>query len=104
MNHSGGKSFIIECPCCGERLEIDRESGKVIKRWPKPEIAEGSDIFAEGMKKLEEEKARLDSYFDGAGEMLKNKEKELDSLFEKEKKRIEESGDFSRPDSPFDLD
>ena len=50
--------------------------------------AENKRIQDRQMKKLEEEKARLDSYFDGAGEMLKNKEKELDSLFEKEKKRL----------------
>ena len=56
------------------------------------------------MKKMAEEKARLDSYFASADSNLKDREKELADLFEKEKKKIAESGDVSRPENPFDLD
>ena len=98
------KTFIIECPCCGERLEIDRHSGKITKRWPKPEISAGEDIMQAALRKMEEEKARLDSYFASAGSNMKDREKELADLFEKEKKKIAESGDISRPENPFDLD
>lgn len=104
MSVNSGSTFMIECPCCGERLEIERSSGKIIKRWPKPEISDEEDFLQSGLKKLEDEKARLSSYFDDAGDILKEREKNLASAFEKEKKNVEESEDFSRPENPFDLD
>lgn len=98
------ETFIVECPCCGERLEIERRTGKVVKRWPKPEAGADDDIMQAALKKMEDDKARLDSYFASAGTEMKAREKELEELFEKGKKKIEESGDVSKPDMPFDLD
>ncbi|MBP5286506.1 MAG: hypothetical protein J6Z08_01245 [Elusimicrobiales bacterium] len=98
------ETFIIECPCCGERLEIERRTGRIVKRWPKPDTAADGDIMQAALKKMEDDKARLDSYFATAGTEMETRERKLSELFEKEKKKIEESGDFSKPETPFDLD
>ena len=97
-------SFIVECPCCGERLELDRKTCKILRRWPRPEIKEGEDAFQSELKRMEEEKARLESVFDEAGKNLKAREDRLAAAFEQQKKKIIETGDLSRPESPFDLD
>ncbi|MDD2805499.1 MAG: hypothetical protein PHV33_08090 [Elusimicrobiales bacterium] len=97
-------TFLIDCPCCKARIEVDRKTGKVLKHWDKPQVKPGGDLMQEAMKKMQEDKARLDSYFSNAGKSMEEKKKELEEKFQKEKKRIEESGDTSRPDSPFDLD
>lgn len=97
-------TFLIDCPCCKARIEVDRKTGKVLRHWDKPQVREGGDPMAEAMKKMQEDKNRLDSYFNNAGKSMEEKKKELEEKFQKEKKRIEESGDTSRPENPFDLD
>lgn len=97
-------TFLIDCPCCKARIEVDRKTGKVLRHWDKPQVKAGGDPMQEALKKMQEEKVRLDSYFNNAGKSLEDKKKELEQKFEEEKKRIEDSGDKSRPESPFDLD
>jgi hypothetical protein len=97
-------TFLIDCPCCKVRIEVDRRSGKVLKHYEKPVVKPGGDPMQEAMKKLKEDKSRLDSYFTNAGKSLEDKKKELDEKFEQEKKRVKDSGDTSRPLNPFDLD
>lgn len=97
-------TFLIDCPCCKARIEVDRKTGKVVKHWEKPEVKPGGDLMAEAMKKMQADKGRLDAYFSNAGRSMEEKKKELEDRFEKEKKRIEESGDKSKPINPMDLD
>jgi len=98
-------TFLIDCPCCKARIEVDRKTGKVLKHWDKPQPKQaGGDLMQEAMKKMQADKSRLDDYFSNAGKSLEEKKKELEAKFEAEKKRIEESGDTSRPENPWDLD
>ncbi|MBI4351057.1 MAG: hypothetical protein HY550_06425 [Elusimicrobia bacterium] len=97
-------TFLIDCPCCKARVEVDKKTGKVLRHWEKPVVKEGGDPMREAFKKMKEDKSRLDSYFSNAGRSLEDKKKELDEKFEKEKKRIKDSGDNSRPETPWDLD
>lgn len=100
----GDGTFLVECPCCKARIEVDRRTGKVLKHWDKPQVKEGGDLMNEALKKMKEDKNRLDDYFNNAGKSLEDKKKELEEKFAKEKKRIEDSGDKSRPINPMDLD
>ncbi|MDO8806271.1 MAG: hypothetical protein Q7R35_17785 [Elusimicrobiota bacterium] len=97
-------TFIVDCPCCKIRIEVDKKTGKVLRHWEKPEAKEGVDPMQEAFKKMKDDKSRLDSYFSNAGKSMEDKKKELDEKFEKEKKRIKDSGDTSRPETPWDLD
>jgi len=97
-------TYLIDCPCCKARIEVDKKTGKVLRQWVKPEVKEGGDPMQEAFKKMKEDKSRLDSYFTNAGKSLDDKKKELDEKFEKEKKRVKDSGDTSRPETPWDLD
>lgn len=97
-------TFLVECPCCKARIEVDRKTGKVLKHWDKPQVKEGGDLMQDALKKMQEDKNRLDSYFSNAGKSMEEKKRELEKKFEEEKKRIEESGDTSKPINPMDLD
>lgn len=98
------ETIYVECPCCGERIEIDKKSGKIIKHFTKPEVKDGVDPMQAALEKIKQDKNRLNDYFLSAGQTLKDKEKKLAEQFENEKKRIQESGDNSRPVNPMDLD
>ncbi|HBE89096.1 MAG TPA: hypothetical protein DDW67_08165 [Elusimicrobia bacterium] len=97
-------SFLVDCPCCKARIEVDRKTGKVLRHWDKPKVKEGTDPMAEAMKKIQEDKARLEGYFSGARDEMDKKKKDLLDKFEQEKKRIEESGEDIKPINPMDLD
>ena len=58
----------------------------------------------EAFKKMQADKSRLDDYFTNAGKSMEDKKKELEEKFKQEKKRIEDSGDTSKPINPMDLD
>ena len=98
------ETFFVDCPVCGARVEVEKKTGKVLKHWEKLEKKEGEDIMASALKKMQEDKTRLDKYFSGAKDSLDERKKQLLDQFEKEKKRIHDSGDTSRPINPMDLD
>lgn len=100
----GEGTFLVDCPCCKARIEVDRQNGKVLRHWEKPEVKEGTDPMQEAFKKMKADKSRLDDYFNNAGKSMEEKKKELEEKFKQEKKRIEDSGDTSKPINPMDLD
>jgi len=97
-------TFLIDCPICKGRIEVDKKTGRVLRHWEKPGTKADGDPMKDAFKKMKEDKSRLDSYFTNAGKSLEDKKKELEEKFEKEKKRIKDSGDTSRPINPMDLD
>ena len=98
------ETLYVDCPHCGARLEVERKTGKLVKSWEKTEKKEGVDQVAESLKKIQENKTKLDKYFSGAPESLAEHKRGLLDAFEKEKKRIRDTGDTSRPINPLDLD
>jgi uncharacterized protein YecE (DUF72 family) len=98
------ETIFVDCPGCGCRMEVERATGKVIKHWAKMEKKEGVDPFAESLKKMKEEKDRLDKYFSQAPSSLQKHKQELLDQFEQEKKKVNEGGPVERPINPLDLD
>ena len=98
------ESWLIDCPMCKARIEVSKKTGKVLRHWEKPQVKEGADPMQEALKKIKSDKSRLDDYFSNAKDSMDAKKKELLENFEKEKKRIKDSGDTSKPLNPMDLD
>lgn len=98
------ETFLIDCPICKARIEVEKKTGKALRHWEKPIVKEGADQMREALKKIKDDKSRLDDYFSKAQGDMERKKKELLDKFEKEKKRIKDSGDTSRPINPMDLD
>ncbi|MCK4935328.1 MAG: hypothetical protein KAR84_00630 [Elusimicrobiales bacterium] len=98
------ETFLIDCPLCEARIEVERKTGKVVKHWAKPKLKKGEDPFKKALEGIKANENKLDDYFSGAQNSMEDKKKELLDKFEKEKKRIKDSGDTSKPINPMDLD
>ncbi|MBI4051696.1 MAG: hypothetical protein HY400_04245 [Elusimicrobia bacterium] len=97
---------IVECPFCHGSVEIDRESGKVLQKWPPSSlgVAPGGDKLKAAMQKLQKDKESREKYFSTAKESEEERKRKLREQFEKEKERIRKEGDITPPERPFDLD
>jgi len=98
------ESFLIDCPMCKARIEVESKTGKVLRHWEKPVVKEGGDQMKDALKKIKQDQSRLEDYFSKAQGDMEKKKKELLDTFEKEAKRIKDSGDTSKPINPLDLD
>jgi len=99
------ETIFVDCPHCGIKMEVEKATGKVIKTWDKVEKKAGGDPMADALKKIREDKAKLDSYFKAAPDSLKQHQKELESKFKEETDKIKkEGGKVEKPINPFDLD
>lgn len=94
-------TFIVECPDCGLRIEVDKKTGKIVNKYPKPQLR-SSDPFLDMLKKTNDKKRELDEYFSKAPEELKKRKEELDKKFEENKNKAKD--DPNPPINPMDLD
>jgi len=98
------ESFLIDCPLCKARIEVEKKTGKVLRHWEKPVVKEGGDPMKAALDKMKQDKSKLEDYFSRAQGDMERKKKDLLDAFEKEAKRIKDSGDNSKPINPLDLD
>lgn len=94
-------TFIIECPECGLRIEVDRKTGKIVNKYSKPQIS-SSDPFTDMLRKTKEKEKELNEYFLKAPDELKKRKEELEKKFEENKTKAK--NDPTPPLNPMDLD
>ena len=94
-------TMFVDCPCCGARVEVDRESGRVLQHWAKHERPKG-DPLKHAVDKLKADQARLENWFVTAQDQLEAQKKRALERFEAERQRIAREGDTSRPPNPLD--
>ena len=98
-------TIYVDCPCCGARLEVEREGGKVVQKWDKPQKAPaGGDPIKAALEKMEADKKKRATFFSGAKDSLEEEKRRTREKFEKEKERIKREKDTTRPPNIFDLD
>jgi hypothetical protein len=97
------KTIYVSCSFCAGMMEVDVETGDVVKKWSAKERAE--DNTMEGaLKKLEEAKKRRASLFENTKEELEGQKKKIEDAFRKEVDRVKKEGIKDAPPNPFDLD
>jgi len=102
MEKHGDARLELTCPCCGARLSIDRELGKVIAHESPPWVVHAPD-FDRASQLLEKQKARREALFTQSAEDEKVKSKVLERKFEEALKKTKDEP-ITRPDRDFDLD
>lgn len=95
-------TYLIECPDCGLRIEIEKKTGKIVNTFKKPAFSDKSDPFKEILKENEKKKKELENYFGNIKEGMEKRKKELEKTFEENKKKAKD--DPSKPINPMDLD
>ncbi len=96
------KSFEVVCPCCGAKLKLDRELGKVIAHERPAKPAPGADLDR-AAQLLEKEKVRREALFQQSTEEAKVKSKLLERKFEESLKKAKDEP-VTPPTRDIDLD
>jgi hypothetical protein len=94
----------VKCPKCRETMEVDAETGAVLRHREEVKAKPGEDFLGARLRELEQEKARRAAIVAQGHEREKTKQGEFDRLF---KKVQEESGSGTpnpRPVRDIDLD
>ncbi len=99
--HDSTKLEVI-CPCCGARLSVDRELGRVISHQAPPKPSKAPD-FDQATQLLEKEKARRESLFNQSAEDEKVKSKVLERKFQEALEKTKDEP-ITRPVRDIDLD
>lgn len=86
------------CPHCGNPIQIDVESGKIQKK-----VQSKGGTFAEGLKKIADDKSKRKDQFENMQKNLSKKKKESDDIFKKGLDDIKEKGLGDKPIRDIDL-
>jgi len=100
MSRQGKSTLEVACPCCGARLTVDAELGKVLHHTPPPKHAKAPDID-HAAQLLEKEKARREALFAQSSEDEKHKSELLERKFEE---ALKQSKDEPAAPPPRDID
>ena len=102
MSRRDNATLELTCPCCGARLKVDAELGKVIYHTPPPKHTKPPDID-HATQLLEKEKARREALFKQSSEDEKLKSQLLERKFEEALKKSKDEP-LTPPTRDIDLD
>ena len=80
MSKQRGKTWEVVCPCCGARLEVDTELGKILFHEPPPKTSKAPDLNL-ASELLKKEAERRESLFKQSAEEEKIKSELLERRF-----------------------
>ena len=80
MSKQGQRKAEVVCPCCGARLEVDTELGKVLFHEPPPKSAKAPDLD-HASQLLQKEAERRESLFKQSADEQKIKSELLERRF-----------------------
>lgn len=93
------KQIEVTCPCCDTRLTVDVLTSTVLKHAPPEQLDEtGKPVLDEGRwdsatARVRDRKSTSLDKFDAALGKEQSREKDLDDLFEKAKRKAKRAGD-----------
>ena len=89
MGHESRRYLEVKCPCCGARLKIDAELGRVIAHEAPPRPAKAPSLDRAGAL-LHQEAARREAHFRRSADEERIKQTLLDRKFEEALRRTRE--------------
>ena len=93
----------VKCPTCRETLEVDPQTGEVVRHRAETKAKPGEDFFGARLREIEGEKARREATVEQAREREKGKRGEIEKLFRKVKEQNAE-GPAEKPLRDIDID
>lgn len=99
------KTIYVSCSFCDGMMEVDPETGEVLKKWPAgSKLQPGDDKMAAALRKLEDQKKQRASLFEKTKDEMEGHRKKVEDVFKKEVDRVKKEGVKDAPLRPFDLD
>lgn len=98
------KYLTVKCPKCREVLEIDAQSGTVLRHHEEVKAKPGGDFLGERLRDLEQEKARREALVAQGREKEKTKQSQFDQLFKKVKEESSSGKPAEKPLRDIDID
>ncbi len=102
MSRRAESTAEVVCPCCGARLTVDAELGKVLHHAAAPKQAKQADLD-HAAQMLEKEKARREALFKQSTEDQRVKSELLERKFEEALKHTKDEP-ITPPTRDIDLD
>jgi len=102
MGRPSKSAVEVFCPCCGARLTVDAELGKVLRHTAPPKHAQAPDL-EHAAQLLEKEKSRREALFKQSTEETKIKSQLLERKFEEALKHTKDEP-ITPPTRDIDLD
>ena len=94
--------LVVDCPCCGARLDVDPQLGKIIAHEKPPKKAASVDLDR-AAELLKAEEARRDALFNQSAEDMKTHAQLLDRKFAAALEKTKDQPDV-KPIRDIDLD
>ena len=95
------ESFEIKCPCCKAKISVSRDTGLILHV---EEFKKGPAEFGNFLEKQKDRKNELARKFESAKEKSKTHLQSIEEKIAFAKKRVDETGDTTRPPNPLDQD
>ena len=92
------KNIEGNCPYCNNPIQFEVESGKIQKK-----VQSKGDTFAEGLKKIADDKSKRKEQFENMQKNLAKKRKESNDIFKKGLDGIKKEGLGEKPIRDIDL-
>lgn len=96
-------TVVVECPCCGASLKIDKQLGKIVHHEAKVSSRSKTLDLDQAGALLREQAARREAIFAQSSEAVKTKSQLLERKFEEGLKKTKDQP-ITRPARDFDLD
>lgn len=99
------QTIYVNCPHCNAFMEIVSSNGKIVRSHePKEEPTDNQDTLTAELNRIKSGQTEREESFKKSKEDTAGLNNKLDALFQKEKKRVKETGDITPEIRPFDLD
>lgn len=98
------RTIYVNCSFCTGLMEVDAESGEVVKKWSPKDRAAGGNTMEDALKKLSDDQRRRATLFDDTKGQIDSQKKKVEDVFRKEVDRIKREGIKDPPPNPFDRD
>jgi hypothetical protein len=99
-----GRSIYVNCGFCKGLMEVDSETGDVLKKWSAKEKPADGDVMGAALRKMEEDKKKRASLLEDTKGEMEAKRKKMEDVFRKEVDRVKKEGFKEPPMNPFDRD
>ncbi len=98
------RTLYVKCSHCEAMMEIDSETGDILKKWAPKDKSKGGDTMEDALRNLKEGKKWRENLLKRTKDEIEGQKKKIEDAFRKEVDRVKREGIKDAPQNPFDRD